>query len=89
MKPSGFLINNARGALVDEAALLAALTERRIAGAALDVRVEEPTPAGDPLVGRDDVLVTPHAAAFTVEAIEDLRAMVVEYLEDALARVEA
>ena len=89
MKPTGFLINNGRGALVDEAALLAALEARQIAGAALDVRVEEPTPPGDPLVGRDDVLVTPHAAAFTVEAVEDLRAMVVEYLEDALAGVRA
>ena len=87
MKSTGFLINNARGALVDEAALLAALEARQIAGAALDVRVEEPTPPGDPLVERDDVLVTPHAAAFTVEAVEDLRAMVVEYLEDALAGV--
>jgi D-3-phosphoglycerate dehydrogenase len=89
MKPTAFLINNARGALVEEAALLAALDQHGIAGAALDVRVEEPTPPADPLVGRDDVLVTPHAAAFTVEAVEDLRAMVVEYLEDTLAVVRA
>lgn len=86
MKPGAFLINNARGALVDEEALVAVLEAGRLAGAALDVRVEEPPPDGDPLTCRDDVLVTPHAAAFTVDAIADLRAMVVGYLEDALTR---
>jgi phosphoglycerate dehydrogenase-like enzyme len=89
MKPTAFLINNGRGGLVDETALLAALEERRIAGAALDVRAQEPSVANDPLAARDDVLVTPHAAAFTVEAIDDLRALVVEYIEEALMRVEA
>jgi D-3-phosphoglycerate dehydrogenase / 2-oxoglutarate reductase len=87
MKPTAFLINNARGPLVDEAALLAALEARQIAGAALDVRVQEPPAPNDRLLRRADVLVTPHAAAFTDEAIEDLRAMVVEYLEEALAAV--
>ncbi len=89
MKRTAFLINNARGGLVDEAALLAALEERQIAGAALDVRVHEPPPPTDPLRRRADVLVTPHAAAFTVEAIEDLRELVAEYLQEALVGVEA
>jgi D-3-phosphoglycerate dehydrogenase len=89
MKPTAFLINNARGGLVDEAALLAALEERRIAGAALDVRVVEPIAPTDPIYRRADVLVTPHAAAFTVEAIEDLRATVVDYISEALAEVRA
>lgn len=89
MKPTAFLINNGRGGLIDEVALGQALDERWIAGAALDVRAEEPTPPGDPLVHRDDVLVTPHAAAFTEEAIEDLRRMVVEYMEEALVGVRA
>jgi D-3-phosphoglycerate dehydrogenase / 2-oxoglutarate reductase len=87
MKPTAFLINCARGALVDETALLRALEAHLIAGAALDVRVQEPTPPGDPLVGRQDVLVTPHAAAFTIEAIRDLHALVVEYVREALAGV--
>jgi D-3-phosphoglycerate dehydrogenase len=87
MKPTAFLINNGRGGLVDEAALRTALDERRIAGAALDVRVTEPAAPDDPISGRDDVLVTPHAAAFTVEAIEDLRAMVVGYMEEVLVGV--
>jgi D-3-phosphoglycerate dehydrogenase len=89
MKPTAFLINCARGALVDETALVRALEAHLIAGAALDVRVQEPTPPGDPLVGRQDVLVTPHAAAFTIEAIRDLRALVVEYVREALAGVAA
>jgi phosphoglycerate dehydrogenase-like enzyme len=63
MKPTAFLINCARGALVDETALLRALDAHLIAGAALDVRVQEPTPPGDPLIGRRDFLVTPRAAA--------------------------
>ncbi|HEY3057546.1 MAG TPA: C-terminal binding protein [Chloroflexota bacterium] len=88
MKPTSFLINNARGGLVDELALLAALEQGQIAGAALDVRVHEPPAPGDQLMRRGDVLVTPHAAAFTDEAIEDLRAMVAEYLEEALVGVE-
>lgn len=67
MKPGVRIINCARGGIIDEAALLAALEEGRVAGAALDVFVEEP-PVDNPLVGRDDVIVTPHLGASTVEA---------------------
>lgn len=79
-----FLINNARGDLVDETALLEALERGQIAGAALDVRALEPAPCGDVLANRPEVLATPHAAAFTDDAIADLRAMVVGYLEEVL-----
>jgi len=84
MKPTAFLINCARGRLVDEAALVSALDKHQIAGAALDVRVEEPVRAGDRLVCRPDVLSTPHAAAFTVDALVDLRNMVIRYMQEVL-----
>ncbi|MFH1573245.1 MAG: NAD(P)-dependent oxidoreductase [Acidobacteriota bacterium] len=60
MKPSSFLVNTARGGLVDEAALIDCLRARRIAGAGLDVFVQEPLPAGHPLLGLDNVVLTPH-----------------------------
>jgi len=73
VRPGLVLVNVARGGLVDEAALLAALDDGRVAVAALDVRaVEPPDPADDRLAGRPDVLVTPHAAGSSVEAFDDL-----------------
>jgi len=60
MKPSAYLINIARGGVCDEQALIAALREKRIAGAALDVFQTEPLPADSPLWRMDNVIVTPH-----------------------------
>ncbi len=67
MKPGAYFINVARGEVVDEAGLLRALDERRLAGAALDVRGSEP-PQADAFCGRDDVILLPHIGAFTHEA---------------------
>jgi D-3-phosphoglycerate dehydrogenase / 2-oxoglutarate reductase len=63
------LVNVARGAVVDEAALIEALRERRLGGAALDVYTTQPLPAGHPLFALDNVLLTPHAAGLTVQSM--------------------
>ncbi len=67
MKPTAFFINVARGELVDHQALVASLRERKIAGAGLDVFEVEPLPWDDPLVGLDNVILTPHWLASTGE----------------------
>ena len=67
MKPSAYFINVGRGELVDQPALSAALRERGIAGAGLDVFECEPLPIGDPLIGLDNVILTPHWSASTLE----------------------
>ena len=69
MKPAAILVNTARGGLVDEQALVAALVGRRIGGAALDVFGTEPLPAGHPFLGLDNVTLTSHLAGTTVDAL--------------------
>ena len=63
MKPTAFVINVARGSLIDEGALAAALEQRKIAGAAVDVATEEPLPGESPLWRLDNIFITPHLAA--------------------------
>jgi phosphoglycerate dehydrogenase-like enzyme len=82
MKPSAYLINTSRGPIVDEAALIAALREKRIAGAGLDVFDVEPLPLDHPFRGMDNVVVTPHLGYVSVQnyrtfygaIVEDIRA---------------
>lgn len=74
MKPTAYLINTARGGLLDESALHKALQEKWIAGAALDVFVEEP-PLGSLLLGLENIVVTPHVGAHTQQAIERMGVM--------------
>ena len=81
MKPSAFLINVARGRVVDEPALVEALAGKRIAGAALDCTVEEPLPADSPLWALDNVLITPHTAGETRRYEDNVIDLLLENLE--------
>lgn len=84
MKPTGVLINTARGELVDEAALAEAVKEKRIGGAAIDVFATEPLPADSPLRALDRVILTPHLAASTAEAQERVATEICVAVREAL-----
>lgn len=73
MQPHAFLINTSRGGLVDDDALYQALSEGWIAGAGLDVLMQEPPPADYPLLSLDNLIITPHAAFDSQEALEELQ----------------
>jgi D-3-phosphoglycerate dehydrogenase len=80
MKPTAFLINTARGPIVDEMALVAALGERRLAGAGLDVFETEPLPLEHPLRQLDNAILTPHSASWSVESSAECRRVAVEHV---------
>jgi D-3-phosphoglycerate dehydrogenase / 2-oxoglutarate reductase len=91
MKPTAYLINTARAAITDEASLVEALQQHRIAGAGLDVFLEEPLPADSPIRKLDNVLLSPHAGWTTKEAYGPWVEMTIEnalaYLDGAPIRV--
>jgi phosphoglycerate dehydrogenase-like enzyme len=82
MKPSAYLINMARGPVLDEAALIVALTAKTIAGAGLDVFEQEPTPISNPLLRMDNVVLTPHALCWTDECFHDIAASALQSIVD-------
>lgn len=73
MKKGAMIINTARGPLIDEAALAAALDAGQIGGAALDVLASEPPAKDSPLIGRENVILSPHTAFYSVEALNELQ----------------
>ena len=88
MKPDAVLINVCRGRVVDEAALIRSLRQGKIAGAGLDVLEEEPTPADNPLLDMDNVVVTPHMASFSQESMEKSSAFAIQNAARVLAGQE-
>jgi phosphoglycerate dehydrogenase-like enzyme len=84
MQPQAYLINTARGPIVSAAALAAALREKRIAGAALDVYEDEPLPADSPLRGLENLILSPHTAGLTEEAMRGMALSAAEQILQAL-----
>jgi D-3-phosphoglycerate dehydrogenase len=84
MKPDAYLINTARGTIIDEAALVQVLQKQQIAGAAMDVYDPEPPLAGNPLLHMENVIVTPHFCAMTAESLYNMGTTVVQGVVDIL-----
>lgn len=84
MKPGGYLVNTARGSIIEEASLVEALRSGRIAGAAIDVYDPEPPRPGNPLLHMENVIVTPHFCAMTEESLYNMATTVAQGVLDVL-----
>jgi D-3-phosphoglycerate dehydrogenase len=73
MKKGVYIVNTARGPLIDEPALLAALDAGQVGGAGLDVLTAEPLAKDSPLLGRDNVIISPHTGFYSIEALDELQ----------------
>jgi D-3-phosphoglycerate dehydrogenase len=73
MKKGAYIVNTARGPLIDEPALIAALDAGQVGGAGLDVVTTEPLAKDSPLLGRDNVIISPHTGFYSIEALEELQ----------------
>jgi D-3-phosphoglycerate dehydrogenase / 2-oxoglutarate reductase len=73
MKKGAYIVNTGRGPLIDEPALIAALDAGQVGAAGLDVVTSEPLPKDSPLLGRDNVILTPHTGFYSIEALEELQ----------------
>ena len=82
MKPSAVLVNTARGNIIDEDALYRVLSQKKIAGAALDVFAQEPLPLTSPLLKLDNILLTPHVSSQTEESLWRIYAMAIDIAEE-------
>src|SRR5207302_5569105 len=85
MRPTSYFVNVARGPIVDEAALAAALSEGRIAGAALDVFEHEPIDPGNPLLAMENAILTPHSLCWTDECFHNMASTGLKSIVDALS----
>jgi D-3-phosphoglycerate dehydrogenase len=84
MKQTAYLVNTARGPIVDEVALASALDAKQIAGAALDVMTQEP-PGQSPLLGRENVIITPHTSFYSEESLVELQMRAAEEVVSVLS----
>lgn len=84
MKPGAFVINTSRGGIIDESALIDALRAGRIAGAGIDVLASEPPEPNNPLLQMGNVIVTPHAAYYSTDAVLEVRRITATQIADTL-----
>lgn len=84
MKPSAVIVNTSRGNILDEAALYEVLKNNKIGGAALDVYSQEPLPVSSPLIGLDNVILTPHVSSQTEESLWRIYRMAIDIISDFL-----